>query len=216
LDERANPAGALDRILNRTFRPSAARIAGTADELLDHVENLVDRKVNPLELLEGSEATEQLGVFGAAWDYIRRKPQEEVLLEALQGLKRDRSFELDNRDETYQRLDQFVGAGFDYLIAGHTHLERVISRSAGRGSYLNTGTWVGLMRFTEVQLSSVDQFRPVWAAIRKASTIAGLSDYIERRPAVVSVRRETGTARGVLQRVSRKGDDVVLTPVTGS
>jgi UDP-2,3-diacylglucosamine pyrophosphatase LpxH len=216
LDERANPAGALDRILNRTFRGDGKSTGPRGEPLLDYVDSLVDRKVDPLELLEGSEATEQLGVFGAAWDYIRRKPQEEVLLEALQGLKRDRSFELGNRDETYQRLDQFVGAGFDYLFAGHTHLERVISRSAGRGSYLNTGTWVGLMRFTEEQLSSVDQFRPVWAAIRKASTMAGLSDYIERRPAVVSVRREAGTTRGVLQRVSRKGDDVVLTPVTGS
>jgi hypothetical protein len=46
--------------------------------------------------------------------------------------------------------------------------------------------------------------------------MAGLSDYVERRPAVVSVRREAGTTRGLLQRVSRKGDDVILTPVTGS
>ena len=33
-------------------------------------------------------------------------------------------------------------------MTGHTHLERVLARSGGRGAYFNSGTWVPLIRLS--------------------------------------------------------------------
>lgn len=211
LNENANPAGVLDAILNRAFRP----LDNAPDQILDHVESLLDRNVDPLQLLDRSEASQQLGVMGAAWNYIRRKPDVEVLLEALQGLRKDRSFDRAAPDDTYERIDQLLGDGFDYIIAGHTHLERSIPRSSGRGTYFNSGTWVGLMQLTEDQLSSPAAFQPVFNRIKTASTVASLGDLVQHRPAVVSIRRDAGVARGLLQRVRLEGGVLTLDPLTG-
>jgi hypothetical protein len=143
-------------------------------------------------------------MFGAAWDWIRRKPPVEVLLEALEGVKEDHSFDLDDQDETFKRIDEWVGAGFDFVITGHTHLERFIRRRSG-GAYFNTGAWVALMRLTEEMLSSPAAFQPVFDRIKSSSTVAALEDLVEYRPAVVSIRRDGSQVHGVLQHVEADG-----------
>ncbi len=205
LDLQADPTSALDRLINQTFRPTDLG-PGTAgsEKLLDDIERLVDENADPLQLLEGAQAAEQLGMFGAAWDWIRRKPPVEVLLEALEGVKQDHSFDLGEQDDTYQRIDEWAGAGFDFVITGHTHLERFIRRKSG-GVYFNTGAWVALMRLTEETLSSPGAFEPTFQRIQTSSTVAALGDLVEYRPAVVSIRREGSQVRGVLQRVEAGG-----------
>jgi predicted phosphodiesterase len=61
--------------------------------------------------------------------------------EALDSLDKDRSFEPDTEDDTYRDLDKLVGPDIDFLIVGHTHLERALRRRRGRGCYFNSGTW---------------------------------------------------------------------------
>ena len=73
------------------------------------------------------------------------KPKHEVLREALEYLDRDRSFEPGVPDDTFRDLDAMIGAEIDLLVAGHTHLERSLPRSRGRGHYFNSGTWARLI-----------------------------------------------------------------------
>lgn len=205
LDLQADPTSALDSLINQTFRPADISPGTTGSEkLLDDIEKLFDENADPLQMIEGAQAAEQLGMFGAAWDWIRRKPPVEVLLEALEGVKQDHSFDLDDQDETFKRIDEWVGAGFDFVITGHTHLERFIRRRSG-GAYFNTGAWVALMRLTEEMLSSPAAFQPVFDRIKSSSTVAALEDLVEYRPAVVSIRRDGSRVYGVLQHVEADG-----------
>src|SRR5262249_10965335 len=77
--------------------------------------------------------------------FVRGKPKHEVLREALEHLDRDRSFDPGTGDDTFHNLDALVGTDIDLLIAGHTHLERSLPRSRGRGHYFNSGTWARLI-----------------------------------------------------------------------
>ncbi len=217
LDNQADPTSALDRLLHQTFRPPGIGPgAAGPEQLLDRVETLLDENADPLHMLEADQVAEQLGMVGAAWDWIRRKPEIEVLLEALESVKQDHSFVVDAPDDTYKRIDEWVGSGFDFVIAGHTHLERCIRRGSGRGTYFNSGTWVALMRLKDEMLSSPAAFQPVFDQIKSSSTVAALGDLVEYRPAVVSIRREEGQVRGFLERVQFDGGNLALTRLAAS
>jgi hypothetical protein len=169
------------------------------------IESRFEQQVDPLELVAAEQKGETLGAFSAAWDWITRKPTHEVLREALQKLKKDQSFVLQNPDSPYHRIDELMGTGFDYVIAGHTHQERIVPRGRGRGTYFNSGTWVALMRFTDSQLSSDAEFKGVFENLKSSRTIAEIEQHaglIERKPAVVSITQVSGAVRAQLQRVS--------------
>ena len=166
--------------------------------------------------MSAENQTETLGGFSAAWDWITNQPPHEVLREALEKLKEDQSFNARNPDSPYCRIDELMGSGFDYLITGHTHQERRLIRSRGRGAYFNSGTWVALMHFTPDQLSSEKNFADVFRVLRDSRTIAELERYpglVERKPAAVSIAKENGIVRAQLRRVSLANNAVVLTDV---
>lgn len=112
--------------------------------LLNDVESAWRQNVAPISLVRGTQ-DQQLGVWSATWDFVSGKPRHEVLREALEHLDRDRSFDPAASDSTYRDLDAMVGADIDLLLAGHTHLERSIARTRGRGHYFNSGTWARLI-----------------------------------------------------------------------
>jgi UDP-2,3-diacylglucosamine pyrophosphatase LpxH len=113
--------------------------------LLNDVESAWRRNVAPISLVRGTQ-DQQLGVWSATWDFVSGKPKHEVLREALEHLDRDRSFNPAAPDNTFRDLDAMVGADIDLLLAGHTHLERSLTRTRGRGHYFNSGTWARLIR----------------------------------------------------------------------
>ena len=187
-----------------------------ARDLMKDIEKRFEQEVDPLDLVMPEQQGEKLSGASAAWDWITRQPPYEVLRESLEKLKKDQSFDVRNADSPYRRIDELMGMGFDYLISGHTHQERKLARSRGRGAYFNSGTWVGLMHFTDGQLSSSSEFKKVYETLKSARTIADLEKFpglVERKPAVVSITNEGGAVKAQLRRVSLVAGMANLTEV---
>jgi UDP-2,3-diacylglucosamine pyrophosphatase LpxH len=85
-------------------------------------------------------------------------------------LPKDASFSPYNPDDdTYRRLDDASDPEVDFLIAGHTHLERCLRRKKGRGMYYNTGTWIQLVELPVAALRNDETFAPVKSALEQGS-----------------------------------------------
>jgi len=172
--------------------------------------------MHPISLVDASTA-DQLGAFGAGWAWARGKSKEEVLYAAVRDLEKDRSFYLDAPDETFRRIDKFVGANFDYVVAGHTHMERQLPREHGSGTYFNTGSWVPRMQFTPAALASIQSFRPVFEALQNGRTVASLAaqpDLLIYAPIVLSIRKHDGGAQATLNQVSVVNGQAQLAPLS--
>jgi UDP-2,3-diacylglucosamine pyrophosphatase LpxH len=187
--------------------------ADSAHALLDRAEERLG-KVDPIELVAREEHEEYLGLWGAARRLVRGEPDSEVLRDALSKLKKDTSFALGDEDSTFTRLDGRVGEEIDFLLAGHTHLERSISRKHGPGHYFNTGTWVRLIQLDQPALQDAAQFGSLFQAF-KAGTMAALDGeqgLVLRYPAVASIWSEGPLVQSELRRVNAAGP--LLTPVS--
>lgn len=156
------------------------------------------------------------------WFGLNEK-REELLRRALQKLlRKDRSFDLGFRDGTFTELDEEIGAEVDYLVAGHTHLERAIERRHPGRYYFNSGTWIRLIELTDEVLNDADEFGRVYAAFKAGSMEAldelvdlgrNRQDLVRIRPTVVSIVQEQGRTHGQL---CHAGKDGGLQPVPGT
>jgi UDP-2,3-diacylglucosamine pyrophosphatase LpxH len=91
----------------------------------------------------------------------------EALRQALQDwLLGDRSFALDDRDETYREVAAQVGPDIDVVITGHTHLPRWIDGQERGLTYLNAGAWARTMGMRLEFLDSKASFTPVYDALQ--------------------------------------------------
>jgi UDP-2,3-diacylglucosamine pyrophosphatase LpxH len=90
----------------------------------------------------------------------------ETLLAHLPG---DRSYDPFAGDDTYLGLDRTQEPQLDFLIAGHTHLERSLPRRNGPGHYFNSGTWIKLVQIPAEALQSDQAFEPVRLALEDGS-----------------------------------------------
>jgi hypothetical protein len=168
--------------------------------------------MDPVALVDSAVA-DQLGKFSAGWAWTRGKSKEEVLYEAVRDLEKDRSFDLNAPDETFHRIDKFVGAEFDYVVTGHTHMERQLPREHGPGTYFNTGSWVPRIRFTREMLASIRSFRPVFEALQNGRTVANLAaraGLLIYKPMVLSILKEGPGVAGKLQEVGLVNGQVHL------
>ena len=66
-------------------------------------------------------------------------------------LAKDETFTLESEDDAFVWSKTNVDPDIEFVVAGHTHLERAIQRSSG--GYFNSGTWASLIRLSEQQLS---------------------------------------------------------------
>jgi UDP-2,3-diacylglucosamine pyrophosphatase LpxH len=179
------------------YHPSFDREQIDSDRMLDWAERQFEAGIDPLTLVE--EAPNQLGMAGAFWDRVRGRRPHEQAWEALKDLAGDTTFDLGREDDTYRRADQFVGSSVNYLVTGHTHQARALTRRNGIGRYYNSGTWATLMHLSSDQLRSADSFAPVFERLATTSTLAALVDLIEQRPTVISiVKNADGTTTGAL------------------
>ena len=64
--------------------------------------------------------------------------------------------------------------GVDFILAGHTHLERALRRRKRRGFYFNSGTWARLIRLSAPALADQAEFNKVYGALA-----AGTMDALE-------------------------------------
>lgn len=203
----------LDALLRRSFEKAGS--SEDAAALLDRAEERLESDQDPQSLVTGDEQEEYLGILGAFWNKLTGAKTEEVLRAALERLQEDHSFDLDNSaDETFQRLDKEVGTEIDYLIAGHTHLERDLPRRAGGGRYFNSGTWTRLIRLAPEVLRSAEKFSQVYEVLSRgkleeldaAGKKEGEIQVVIQKPAVVSIRRQGAAVEAELSRVHRSGD----------
>jgi hypothetical protein len=188
-----------------------------ATELLDETEDRLGKNVAPISLLSADTRGDYLGVPRAVVMFFQRASTSEVLREALERLGSDRSFDFKYEDEQFQALDDQIG-DVDFLLAGHTHLARVIDRKRGRGTYFNSGAWVRLMRFDKATLGHPAAFDAVFTAI-KAGTMKALDDHpglIMRFPTVVAIWTEHAQVCAELRRAGLSPADPVMTALPGT
>lgn len=193
-------------------RPGATALGSTpydrdeyANLLLDGASEQYHRGADPMSLLGSDEVGGYLGLPAAVYKLFRGEETSEVLREALEGLQKDRSFDPTAEDDTFKLLDETVGEGFDFLIAGHTHLARALERKKKRGTwYFNSGTWARLVRLDDRVLRDADEFRKVFDSFREG-TMQALDDHpnlVTRRLSVVVIRADGRKTHGELRQVS--------------
>lgn len=201
-----------------TPRAASARHP-SAEALLRQMEDDFRAGRRPLDVLGDARSEELLGAAQYVWDRLTGRPPEEALRAALlDWLQGDQSFELATRDETAQRLDDATDPEVDFVIAGHTHLQRALPRRRGRGTYFNSGTWIRLIRLTDEQLGSAERFAPVWRALA-AGTMAALDELpglVLLRPTVVRVVTAVDGVVGDLAQVELASGEAALVSVPGS
>ena len=193
-----------------------------ARDLLDRTENHWRDDSTPFDLVTADQRGEYVGILGAIGKLVTGQGTQEALRDALDGLDDDRTFGSDEEDGTYRDLDQMIGSEIDFLIAGHTHLERALKRRRGRGYYFNSGTWARLIQIPAELRRDAAKFAELFERM-KAGTMAALDgippqqSVTLRRNSVVSVWREGGSTTAELRRVAAAaGGAFALQPVAGT
>ncbi|MCP4205232.1 MAG: hypothetical protein GY769_25255, partial [bacterium] len=205
----------LDQLLSEAFSDARGGQGGNGDELLDTLEG--DLEIDPLDMLESDEASEQLGAASGIWNWMTGKDRSELLYEALKKLVSNKDFRLDHTDEMCERVTEHV-SGYDVICTGHTHFEKAIQLAGGR-QYFNSGTWVPLIKLTDSMMQSSDTFRRVYEIFSACRSVKefeheqnlfdGVSLLLER-PAVVEIVNRNGAATAGLKHVQRSGNGVRL------
>ncbi len=208
-EEAADGEVEMQRILARSFSLQGEEV--DVDEMLDRVEERMADGESAYSALDRDRDGEYLSVPGAIWKALRGAKKSEVVREAFEKLKQDESFALNYQDATFKDLDARIGPEIDYLVTGHTHLERRLTRRNGGGTYFNSGTWIRLMRLTEDILNDAVEFERIFDLLG-TSTMEDLDNFTYRaagiarplvilKPAVVSIFEQAGTVRADLLRV---------------
>lgn len=162
-----------------------------------------------------------LGTVGLLWDrltgWLTGISKEEALRRALQDwLKDDKTFKLDNQDETCTDTLKNIGDGIDVVVTGHTHLARAIDLGGNR-LYFNSGTWIRLMKFTEAMLKDEDSFKPVFAALTDGKMSTLDSTTIAGEPLVMDCTTEielVADGGALIGRLNRIIGDGTVSPQT--
>lgn len=203
---------ALDQLLGSNLLEGVKGgqfIIGNADNMLLEAEASLNK---PRTSRICGEKT--LGWSQLVWDRLTGIEKSEALRRALKDwLQDDRTFEITNRDKMFEATMADVGPSVDFIVTGHTHLERMIKLDSGQ-CYFNCGTWIRLFRFTDDILDSPDLFNKVYNVLMDGSIQAIDRAEIEPgqplltdRTSSVAIRVEGSTVVGELVHV--EGDDSV-------
>ena len=179
----------------------------SAEELVRIINQEYERGTVALDLVTSNAHLSVLGWSVSGWtggvrDWARGS-QMTMLRKSLQFLLgSDDSFQWQAPDETFERIDRLVSRDFCFVLTGHTHRERCLEGADGKGRYLNTGTWAGLMRMEPETLESDATFTALFEAIQSGKSFQALEAQgvrVLHRPAVAWVRKtstvETGKRR---------------------
>lgn len=182
--------------------------------LLDKAEEAFLRDIDPMMLVDNDMLGSYLGLAGAFKKWIFGADKCEVLREAFSDLGEDRSFDPTADDATSKDLDEKVGDGFDFLIAGHTHLARALTRKKKSGWYFNSGTWARLIRFEDKVIKDPEAFKKVFEAFSAGSMEAldSFPNLVMRILTVVAIRAEGAKTHGELLEANQEAttDDEIL------
>jgi UDP-2,3-diacylglucosamine pyrophosphatase LpxH len=211
------PTDVLGRMLGETFTDvHQKQDTYDLEMLLERTETRLQQGVEPLQLLGSAEQPEYLGIRGAMWNLVRRKGKDEVLREALERLTADQSFNLRTEDTTYTAYNRSLDMDIDFVVTGHTHLERALPLKGTGRYYYNSGTWARLIQLTKATINSPAAFGRVFKAFGDTRRgMAALDDedgLVVLKPSVVSLWSADGIVHGELRHV----DGTQLETIEGS
>ncbi len=198
--------------------PGAARPAvGDLDAALREARANDAAGVRALDLVDRDAGRDRMLSASAVLPGLFKLKMGASLRDVLrERLPHDHSFDPLAEDEAFHALDDRTDPGVDFLIAGHTHLERSLKRRRGPGYYFNSGTWVRLVEIPPPLLTSDAAFAPALAALEEGTLAAlerplalpggGAAPLAKSVRTVVTVRAlEGGGAQGALWHV--EGDE---------
>lgn len=221
-EQTGTQAITVDELLGPNMRAvlngSKSASAQSADDQLLATENSLKQLVAPLK----APLDETLSTGGYILDRLTNLDKIEVLRAALKDwLAESKSFDITDKDDTYKQVMASVDASTDFIVTGHTHLERAIEVRGGR-YYFNCGTWIPRLHFTETMLKDLEAFRPVyyllvdrhgrmdeivWATFPDAS--GEKKAFAQNWTGAVSITLEGGKAVGRLIHVEVEGDGTI-------
>jgi UDP-2,3-diacylglucosamine pyrophosphatase LpxH len=203
----------LDAAVGRHMRSALAggAVHGVAEDMLLEAENNFDRP-GAASPLEGDDT---LGTARLVWDrltgWLTGVSETEALRCALlDWLEEDKSWSIDDRDQTFRDVTRSIGPAVDFIVTGHTHLERAIDMGHGR-YYFNSGTWIRLLQFTPQMLADEASFEPVHAVLRDGRMAAideavfGKQPFVMDQTSAVSIVEKNGAVTGSLLHVEGDG-----------
>ncbi|SDY90833.1 metallophosphoesterase [Nitrosomonas sp. Nm33] len=203
-----------DRLLGPNLKAGilGATAAGSrsADEMLLAAEENFNRTDAKIATADNTLGTPQL-ILDSLTGWMRGVGKDEALRRALKDwLTDDKTFDISDQDDTYKQVTAAIGSPVDFIITGHTHLERAIDMGGGR-YYFNSGTWIRLLQFTEAMLKDTASFKPVYDVLinGKMETIDqakfGNQPFVMDQTSAVSIKEEGGKAVGRLTHVVGNG-----------
>jgi len=175
------------------------------DALLQTARENIEKDIDPMDALDES-SMEALGVIGKLWSYrklLTRDPSEGLRQGLQKWLNEEKVFNLDYEDDTFKDLDEEIGHEVDCLIAGHTHVARARERRQSHGYYYNCGTWAGLIKLTDEQLTS-EEFPQVYKTLTSKKP-GDIDSLITEECHVVSIVKEELGVYGRLRQVNKDG-----------
>ena len=161
---------------------------------------------------QGTLGTGQV-LFDRFTGWITGVTKDEALRRALKDwLKGDKTFDITEEDDTYRGVTKSVGPAIDFVVTGHTHLERAIDMGGGR-YYFNCGTWIRLLRLTDTILRDTASFKPIYEvlingtmkAIDDARVGPNSQPFVMDQSTAVSISSEGGRVVGRLTHVVGDG-----------
>lgn len=204
----------LDQLLGPSvmegLRGNRAGGNGTADDMLLSAEQNFGA-----QRTRADSADSTLGTGQVIWDrltgWITGVGQDEALRRALKDwTANDKTFQIDDQDDTYKAIGDSVGPSVDFIVTGHTHLERAIDMGGGR-FYFNCGTWIRLLRLTDAVLGNIDAFRPVYKVLMNGRmdaidvAIFANEPFVIDQTSAVSIKVENDQIVGRLTHVVGQG-----------
>jgi UDP-2,3-diacylglucosamine pyrophosphatase LpxH len=90
-------------------------------------------------------------------------------------LAEDRSFDIGRLDRIDQRILEKATPNVDVVIAGHTHLPKFLPQ--GAPDYINTGTWMRVLRLSNDVLHDDAIFNAFFELVRKEHTLEQLDEF---------------------------------------
>ena len=234
--EEAPPSAAattaMEQLLGANLREAVAAPAARrdADALLLAVEEDVRGGRTATDAASRESIEGQLGWWEMVVDRVKGVPKTEALRRALQDwLKEDKSFELGTQDETFRKVVEKTGPAVDFILTGHTHMERAIRVEPGAERYYyNSGTWVRILLLTEQLLGDGATFQKVYQAL-SAGSLAALDEAVapapgggsrplllDRTTVVAISSRPQGVVGRLFRAIDKAPGEVALDPVPGT
>lgn len=152
------------------------------------------------------------------WDKWRGKDGTESLRLALEGLSKDRSFDVFTAEKLNEDLIGEVDIGIAFLCSGHTHFARSLRRGPNAHHY-NSGTWAYLMQIGDDIRLDPAKFDALVAALRSKPSLAELETlgYLKKELTVIDIEKiDAQQTRGQLRRVKIENNTYRFDTIPGT